>query len=160
MSNLESLQAVARLALLADDIEDGVDQLSSLGVVTLRPVVTGARLSEDEVIRAEDLTERASADGIHRAGLQIHQDRAGNITSTSRLVVVNVDALQLQIRIAVVSSSGVHSMLIADHFPELSADLNRENRRTEEKREKEVRMEEGQMAVSAAAAGWGCAAVV
>ena len=51
----EALEAVAALGLLADDIEDGVDELSALGVVALGPVVTGARVAEDKVVRAEDL---------------------------------------------------------------------------------------------------------
>lgn len=38
--NLETLQAIARLSLLSHDIQDGVDELSSLCVVTLGPVVT------------------------------------------------------------------------------------------------------------------------
>ncbi len=38
---LEALQTVVTLSLLTDDIEDGVDELGTLGVVTLGPVVTG-----------------------------------------------------------------------------------------------------------------------
>ena len=57
VAHLESLQAIARLGLLTDDIEDRVDQLSSLSVVTLGPVVTGTRLAKDKVVWTEDLTE-------------------------------------------------------------------------------------------------------
>merc|ERR1719375_403445 len=35
----EALEAVAALGLLADDVEDGIDELSALGVVALGPVV-------------------------------------------------------------------------------------------------------------------------
>lgn len=35
VSDLETLETVARLSLLADNIEDGVNQLSTLSVVTL-----------------------------------------------------------------------------------------------------------------------------
>jgi hypothetical protein len=62
VGDLEALETVARLGLLADDVEDGVDELRTFGVVALRPIVTGARLSEDEVVGAEDLAERAGAD--------------------------------------------------------------------------------------------------
>jgi hypothetical protein len=79
VGDLEALQAVAAFSLLADDIEDGVDQLSSLGVVTLGPVVTSAGLSEDEVVRSEELAEGAGSDGVHGAGLKIHEDGAGDI---------------------------------------------------------------------------------
>ena len=51
------MEAITALSLLADDIEDGVDQFGTLGVVTLGPVVTSTGLSEDEVIRAKQLTE-------------------------------------------------------------------------------------------------------
>merc|ERR1711878_33136 len=65
VGNLESLKAVTTLSFLSDDIEDGVDELSSLGVVTLGPVVTGTSLSEDEVVWSEELTEWSGSDGIH-----------------------------------------------------------------------------------------------
>ena len=56
-----------RLGLLAHDVKDGVDELGALGVVALGPVVAGASLAEDEVVRAEDLAERAEPDGVHGA---------------------------------------------------------------------------------------------
>jgi len=45
---LEALQAVTALSLLADDIEDAVHQLGALCVVALGPVVAGSGLAEDE----------------------------------------------------------------------------------------------------------------
>lgn len=44
VSHLETLQTVAVLGLLADDIHDRVDELGALGVVTLGPVVASTRL--------------------------------------------------------------------------------------------------------------------
>ncbi len=61
--DLEPLQAVAALGLAADHVEDLVDELGALGVVALGPVVAGARLAEDKVVRAEQLAEGAGADG-------------------------------------------------------------------------------------------------
>ena len=52
-----------------------------------------------------------------------YQDCAWDISTARGLVVINVDALELQIRIAVIGSSWVNSVLVRDHFPELSADL-------------------------------------
>merc|ERR1712109_226680 len=72
VGDLEALEAVTALSLLTDDIEDGVDELSTLGVVTLGPVVTGTSLTEDEVVGAEELTEGAGTDGVHGTGLEIH----------------------------------------------------------------------------------------
>merc|ERR1719399_1022340 len=37
VGDLEALEAVAALSLLADNVEDGVDELSTFGVVTLGP---------------------------------------------------------------------------------------------------------------------------
>jgi hypothetical protein len=50
VDELKALEAVAALGLLAHDVQDGVDELGALGVVTLGPVVTGTGLPEDEVV--------------------------------------------------------------------------------------------------------------
>merc|ERR1711937_337218 len=71
VGDLETLKAVTAFSLLSDNIEDGVDELSTFGVVTLGPVVTGTGLTEDEVVGAEELTEGASTDGVHGAGLEV-----------------------------------------------------------------------------------------
>merc|ERR1711877_29315 len=54
VGDLETLEAIAALSFLADNIEDGVDELSTFGVVSLGPVVTGTGLSEDEVVGSEE----------------------------------------------------------------------------------------------------------
>ena len=123
VDQLESLNAVAALSLLTHDVQDGVDQLGTLSVVTLGPVVTSSGLTEDEVVRAEELTEGTSADGVHGTGLQVQQDRTGDVTSTGGLVEVHVDALQLQVGVTMVGTRGVNAVLIGDHLPELGTDL-------------------------------------
>jgi len=45
-----TLPLVAVLCLLAHDVEHGVDELGSLNVVALGPVVFGPRLAQDEVL--------------------------------------------------------------------------------------------------------------
>jgi len=57
VGQLETLKAIAGFGFFADNIEDGVDELSSFCVVTFGPVVSGARLAEDKVVWAEDLAE-------------------------------------------------------------------------------------------------------
>ncbi len=79
VGDLEALEAVAALGLATDDVEDLVNELGTLSVVTLGPVVAGAGLAEDEVVRAEELAEGTSADGIHGTGLQVDQDGTRNI---------------------------------------------------------------------------------
>jgi hypothetical protein len=59
-----------------------VNKFSTLGVVTLSPVVSRTRLSEDEVIRTKDVTVLAAFDGVQDSWLQIHQDSTGHVFSS------------------------------------------------------------------------------
>lgn len=79
VGDLETLEAVAALSLATDDIEDLVDELSALSVMTLGPVVASTRLTENEVVGAEELAERTGTDSIHGTGLEIDEDGAWNI---------------------------------------------------------------------------------
>merc|ERR1712144_43801 len=98
VAELEALEAIAGLGLLAHNVEHGVDELGTLGVVTLGPVITGTSLAEHEVVGAEELTEGTSTDGVHGTGL---------VATAGGLVVVHVDALQLEVGVTVVSTGGV-----------------------------------------------------
>jgi hypothetical protein len=73
VGDLETLEAVAALSLTTDNVEDLVDELGTLSVVTLCPVVASTGLTEDEVVGTEELTERTGADGVHGTGLQIDE---------------------------------------------------------------------------------------
>ena len=123
VDELEALEAVAGLGLLAHDVEDRVDELGAFRVVALGPVVARARLAEDKVVRAEELAEGARADGVHGAGLEVHEDGARHVAAARRLVVVDVDALELEVRVAVVRARRVDAVLVGDDLPELGADL-------------------------------------
>ena len=123
VGNLESLEAITALSFLADNIEDGVNELSTFGVMSLGPVVTGTGLSENEVIGSEELSERSGTDGVHGTGLEIHKDGSGDVTATSGFVIVDVDSLELEVGVSVVRTGGVNSMLVGDNFPELGTDL-------------------------------------
>ena len=50
MGDLETLKAIATLRFLSDDIEDGVNELGSLCVVSFGPVVACTSLPENEVV--------------------------------------------------------------------------------------------------------------
>jgi hypothetical protein len=123
VGDLEALEAVTALSLLTDDVEDGVDELSTFGVMTLGPVVTGTGLTEDEVVGTEELSEGTSTDGVHGAGLKIHEDGAGDITATSGFVIVDVDPLELKIRVTVVGAGWVNAMFVGEDLPEFGTDL-------------------------------------
>jgi hypothetical protein len=79
VSDLEALKAVAALGLTTDDIENLIDKLGTLCVVTLGPVVASTALTEDEVVGAEELTKGTSTDSIHGARLEVDEDRSRDI---------------------------------------------------------------------------------
>ena len=116
MAQLESLKTVATFRFLPDHVQNRVDELSSLGVVSLSPVVSCSGLSEHEVVWSENLSERSRSDGVHGSGFQVHKDSTGDVFSSSGLVVVDIDPLELEIRVSVVGSSGVDSMLVRDNL--------------------------------------------
>ena len=76
-------------------------------------------LTEDEVVGPEDLTEGAGPHGVHGAGLEVDQHGARHVLAAAGLVVVHVDALQLQVGVAMVRAGGVDAVLIGDDLPEL-----------------------------------------
>ena len=123
VADLESLETVAAFGFLSDDVEDGVDEFSTLGVVTLGPVVSGSGLAEDEVVWSEELTERTGSDGVHGSWLQVHEDGSWDVSTAGGFVEVDVDSLQLEITVTLVGTSWVNAMLIRDDFPELGTDL-------------------------------------
>ena len=120
---METLKAIATLSLLSDNVKNGIDELGSLGVMTLGPVVTGTGLSEDEVVWSEELSEWSSSDGVHGSWLKIHEDGSWDVSSTGGFVVVDVDSLELEIRVTMVGTSWVNTVFVGDDLPEFGTDL-------------------------------------
>ena len=56
---------------------------------------------------------------VHGAWLQIHEHYPGYEPPIIRLVIVQIDSLQLQLCAALVALGGVDVMLSTDHIPEL-----------------------------------------
>jgi hypothetical protein len=123
VSELKTLKAIARLGLLSHNIQNTVDELGSLGVVTFGPVVTGTGLTEDEVVWSEDLTEWTGSNGVHGTWLEIDEDGSWNVFTAGGFVVVDVDSLELEIGVAMVGSGWVDSVFVGDDFPEFGTDL-------------------------------------
>ena len=67
--------------------------------MSLGPVVSGSRLSKDEVVWSEDLSVGSGSDRVHGAGLKINKNCAGNVFASGSFIVVNVDTLQLKQKI-------------------------------------------------------------
>jgi len=97
VGDLESLEAIATFSFLSNNIENGVDEFSTFGVMTLGPVVTSTGLSENEVVGSEELTERSSSDGVHGTRLKIHKNGSWDVSTTGCFIVVNIDSLELEI---------------------------------------------------------------
>jgi hypothetical protein len=91
--------------------------------MTLCPVVSGSRLAEDEVVLTEDLTVLAGLDRVQGPGLKIDQNGPGDVLASRSIIVEDIDAIQLKIRISVVSSGGADAVLLGDDLPELGPDL-------------------------------------
>ena len=106
------MQTVGTLSLLADNIEDRVDELSALRVVALGPVVTGTVLTEDKVVGAEEVAEGTRPDGVHGARLEINEDCTGHVLVRANFVVVDVDALELEVVVALVLAIAVNAVLV------------------------------------------------
>ena len=58
VGQLEALQAVTALGLLPNHIQDRVNQLGSLCIVALGPVVACTGLTKNKVVWSEGLTKR------------------------------------------------------------------------------------------------------
>lgn len=134
--DLESLKHVTVFGLLTDDVQDGVDKLSTFGVVTFGPVVSGTRLPKHKVVGAENSSHGSRTDGVHCTRLQVDEYGARYVLLASRFVavepceyeyrrrkkinvLVDIDALQLQVCGTLVGTGGINSMLIGKDLPEL-----------------------------------------
>jgi hypothetical protein len=80
VGKLKSLKDIATFTLLADTLHNRIYEFSTLGVVTLGPVVTSSTLAKDEIIGTEKTSEGSSANGIHGTGLKISEDGTGNVS--------------------------------------------------------------------------------
>jgi len=123
MGDLETLKAVATLGLTTNNVKDLVNQLRTLGVVTLCPVVASARLTEDEIVRTEKLSKRSSTNGVHCARFQVNEDSTGNELVSGGLVEVDVHAFKLEIRGTIVNARTIETVFARDLLPEGGTDL-------------------------------------
>mmetsp|Transcript_22775 Transcript_22775/g.42333 ORF Transcript_22775/g.42333 Transcript_22775/m.42333 type:complete len:467 (+) Transcript_22775:286-1686(+) len=123
VGDLETLENITTLTLLAYTLHDGIYEFCSFGVVTLGPVISSSTLSKDKVVGTEKRSVRSSADRIHGSWFQIGQDGTWDISSFLALVEVHIDASQLKFVVANVFASGVNAMLSRHDLPELGTDL-------------------------------------
>jgi hypothetical protein len=80
-------------------------------------------LPKNKVIWPEELTVLARLHGVHSPGLQIHEDRSGDVFAASCFVVINIDPFELKIRVTMRGISRANAMLVGGDFPELRTNL-------------------------------------
>jgi len=68
VGNLETLKAITSFSFFSDNIENGINEFSSFGIMSFGPVISGSSLSENEVIGSEELSERSGSDRVHGTG--------------------------------------------------------------------------------------------
>lgn len=98
-------------------------------------MLTRSRLSVDKVIGPEELTHGRLTHRVHGARLQINEHGARHILAAACLVVVDIDALVLQIRLAMIVAIGIDAVLVRDDLPELR---EREKKRKDEYTESQI----------------------
>ena len=121
--DMYTLQAIAVLSLLPNDIKNRIDQLSTFGIVSFGPVITSTTLTKNEIIRPEDLSVGTRSETVHGSWLQIHEHRAWDKPSAAGLIVVNVDPLELEFRVSDVLPGYIDTVLGAHDLPELGSNL-------------------------------------
>lgn len=82
-------------------------------------MLTSTRLTINKVIRSEKHTHRRLTHRVHGAGLQVDEYCPRHIFAIISLVVVNVDAFQLQVIFAVVHSIRINAVFVGYYLPEL-----------------------------------------
>ena len=87
--------------------------------MTLRPVVAGAALAENEVVGAEEATEGTRANRVHGSRLEVDEDCTGHILVRADFVVVHVYTLELEVVAALIQTIRLNTVFIRDDFPEL-----------------------------------------
>jgi hypothetical protein len=137
-----TLKGIGTLSLLPNDIQDGIDEFGTFRVVytyvseknvfekrhatrmlypltSFCPVVTRTALAEHEVVWAEKATDGTRPNSVHGSRLEIDQDRARNIFVGTNFIIVNRDALELKVIIALVKAIMCDPMFIRNDLPEL-----------------------------------------
>lgn len=88
-------------------------------LTSFRPVVTSAALTKDEVVGAEQVSERTRANRVHGTRLEIDQHGTGNVLVGTDFVVVHGDTLELEVEVSLVHTIRTNAVLVRDNFPEL-----------------------------------------
>lgn len=87
------------------------------------PVIPSSVLPEHEVIRPENLPERTGPQAVHGPRLEVQEHGSRHVPPTTRLVVVHIDPLELNMGVPDIVPNTIDSMFVTDNLPELASDL-------------------------------------
>lgn len=110
------LKTIASFGFLSNYIQYRINQFGTFGIMAFGPIVAGSRLAKYKIIRSIQLTVKTRSHRVHCAGLQIDQYRTWYIFATTRLIVIHVDAFQLQFGIAIIGAGCIDGMFIWDYL--------------------------------------------
>jgi hypothetical protein len=80
------LEAVTPFGLTTNNIQHLINEFSALGVMTFRPVITGAGLSKDEVVRSKEIPKGTGTNSVHGTRFQIDQHSTRNVFVSGSLI--------------------------------------------------------------------------
>ncbi|KAF4532310.1 hypothetical protein B566_EDAN010811 [Ephemera danica] len=75
-------------------------------------------LAKHEVVRSENLSKWTRSHGVHGARLQVHKNGTWHIFTTRSLVVVYIDALQLEVTVTVNQDNDLNHILGSTFYQE------------------------------------------
>ena len=85
MEDEETLKTCAVVSKLSNSIKDKVNNFLSNGVVTSGVVVGSILLATDHLFRVEELPVHSGPHLVDDGGLQVHEDRAGDVFAGTSL---------------------------------------------------------------------------
>ena len=89
-----------------------VENCRNRRLTSFRPVVACATLPKHEVVRPEEAAEGTRPDRVHRAWLEVDENGARNVFVGPHFIVVDVDALELQVVVALVDTFAVDAVFV------------------------------------------------
>ena len=123
MTYLETLKTITTFCLFSYNIKYWVNKFSAFSIVAFSPIITSTSLSENKVIWSEKLSKWSSSNRVHCSWLKIHQNSSWYKSTSSSFIVINIDSFKLKIRITMISTSRINTMLIRHDFPEFCSNL-------------------------------------
>jgi len=134
---ISTLEALSALSFLPHDIKYLVNELRTLSIIcgtrvrfaashrgpktrtSFGPVVTGATLAKDKIVRSEEGTKRSGTNRVHGTRLEIDQDGTGDILISPDFIIVDINSFKLEFVGSFVDTIPFDAMFVGHGLPEL-----------------------------------------